>query len=150
MADTDENSESIVQRMKDKAQEMQSSIAEKLTEVSETGMEKLKDTAGELDELLPLIRDLGYSVDGIQIGVGLVPDAAIEIGGLTKTMDENAYHRILDEQKDKKVLCGVLRALQTASALHHKIHIVGMRSDSATITLGLPPKINLKFKKDVV
>jgi hypothetical protein len=30
---------------------------------------------------------------------------------------------------------------------HDKSHIVGMKSDSAAITLGLPPKITLKFKK---
>jgi len=49
--------------------------------------------------------------------------------------------------KDKKLLCSVLKTLQAASGLHDKIHIVGMKSDSATITLGLPPKITLKFKK---
>jgi uncharacterized OsmC-like protein len=83
----------------------------------------------------------------VQIGVGLIPDIVIEISGLTKTMDEKSYQRILEEKKDKKLLCSVLRTLQTASALHDKVHIAGMKSDTAAITLGLPPKVNLKFTK---
>ncbi|MGA2362556.1 MAG: hypothetical protein ABSG73_08835 [Candidatus Aminicenantales bacterium] len=100
-----------------------------------------------MDEGLPLIRELGYSVESIQIGVGLIPDIVIEISGLSKTMDKKAYHRIVEEKKDKKLLCSVLKTVQSASGLHDKIHIAGMKSDTAAITLDMPPKINLKFKK---
>lgn len=71
----------------------------------------------------------------------------IEISGLTKTMDEQSYQRLLKEKKDEKLLSSVLRTLQTASTLHDRVHIAGMKSDAAAITLGLPPKVNLKFTK---
>jgi hypothetical protein len=147
MTENDEKSGSVFQIMKDKAKGVQTGLAGTISKASEAGSTKLKEMTDEVDEILPLIRELGYSVDGIQVGVGLIPDIVIEISGLTKTLDEKAYRRILEEKKDKKLLCSVLKTLQTASGLHDKIHIVGMKSDSAAITLGLPPKINLKFKK---
>jgi hypothetical protein len=63
------------------------------------------------------------------------------------TENDEKSGSVFQKMKDKKLLCSVLKTLQTASGLHDKIHIVGMKSDSAAITLGLPPKINLKFKK---
>jgi hypothetical protein len=147
MTEEDGKIGSVFQRMKDKAKDVQTGVTEKISKASEAGWAKLKDTTAEVDEILPAIRELGYSVDGIQIGVGLIPDIVIEISGLTKTMDEPSYQRILEERKDKKLLCSVLRTLQTASGLHDKVHIAGMKSDTAAITLGLPPKVNLKFTK---
>lgn len=147
MSDNEEKGGSIFQKMKGRAKEMQADLAEKITQASEAGSNKLRETVEELNEILPVVHDLGYAVDGITVGVGLIPDIAIDISGLSKKMDEETYQRILKEKEDKKLLCAVLRTLQTSSGLHDKIHISGMKSDSATISLTLPPKINLKFKK---
>jgi hypothetical protein len=81
MTENDDKSESVFQKMKDKAKGVQTGIAGKISKASEAGWTKLKETT------------------------------------------------------------------QTASGLHDKIHIAGMKSDTAAITLDLPPKINLKFKK---
>jgi hypothetical protein len=40
-----------------------------------------------------------------------------------------------------------LRTLQTTSSWQQKIHFIDMGCDQATITLGIPPKITLKFAK---
>ncbi|MEN6310257.1 MAG: hypothetical protein ABFD80_01820, partial [Acidobacteriota bacterium] len=138
----------VFRMMKDKARGVQAGIAGKISQASEAGLTKLKEMTDEVNEILPLISELGYSVESIQVGVGLIPDIIIEISGLTKKMDEEAYRRILKEKEDKKLLCSVLRALQAASGLHDKIHIAGMKSDTGTLTLGQPPKVTLKFKKD--
>ncbi len=147
MPDGNEKNGSIFQKMKDKARGVQTEIAEKISQASEAGASKLKETGEELNEIVPLLHDLGYAAESIQIGVGLIPDISIEISGLTKKMDEAAYQRILEEKKDKKLVCGLLKTLQAQSALQDKIHIVGMKSDSAVITLTIPPKMNLKFRK---
>ncbi len=41
----------------------------------------------------------------------------------------------------------VLRALQTTSMWQQKIAFMDLGCDRATITLGIPPKITLKFDK---
>jgi hypothetical protein len=147
MADADEKGGALLQKLKDKAKDVRSSVAEKISEASEAGQEKLKEAMGEVNGIVPALGELGYSVESIQLGVGLIPDISIEVSGLTKTMDEATFHRVLEEQAGNKVLSVVLRTLQSASALQHKLHIMGMRSDTAVITLGLPPKLTLKFKK---
>ncbi|MEN6311286.1 MAG: hypothetical protein ABFD80_07075 [Acidobacteriota bacterium] len=148
MTENDNKNGSVFRMMKDKARGVQAGIAGKISQASEVGLTKLKEMTDEVNEILPLIGELGYSVESIQVGVGLIPDIIIEISGLTKKMDEEAYRRILAEKEGKKLLGNVLRTLQTTSGLHDKIHIAGMKSDTGTLTLGLPPKITLKFKKD--
>jgi hypothetical protein len=147
MAGNDEEDKSLAGRLKGKVQDVQSSITDALAGASEASVEKLKGAVTEVNELLPLIRELGYSVDGINVGIGLVPDVSISISGLTKTMDEALYRRILDEHKEDRILCGVLIALQSASAIQGKLQFLGMASDTCAITLGLPPKVSLHFKR---
>ena len=150
---SDENAEpaekegSLFQRMKEKAKEVQSSVADKIAETSEAAQDKVREKLNELNSLLPCIRELGYSVDSVQIGIGLLPDVGIDVSGLAKTMDEATYERVLEEQKDNKVISLILRTLHTASSWQQKIHLMEMISDQATITLGIPPKLTLKFHR---
>jgi hypothetical protein len=137
----------MLKKLKDKAMEVHASVAEKIADSSEASMEKLQEMMTEVNEISPVIRELGYTVDGINIEVGLIPAISLDISGMTKTMPEETYQRILEEHKDRNILINVIKTLQNASALQHKVHIIGMRSDNLTIALGLPPKVILKFKK---
>jgi hypothetical protein len=142
-----EKGESLLRRMKDRAKGVQTSVAEKLAETSEAAQDKLREKLNELNEMLPVIRELGYTVEGIDVGVGLLPEVGINVSGLTHTMDVATYERVLEEQKDKKMLGLILRTLQTTSAWQQKIHFMDMSCDRATITVGIPPKVTLKFEK---
>lgn len=132
---------------KEKLQEVQANIAEKINDASEVGMEKLQELMAEVDEISPILRELGYTLESLQVSVGLIPNVSIDIGGMTKTMPEETYQKVLEEHKDRKILISVVKTLQTVSALQQKVHFMGMRSDMVTITLGLPPKVILKFNK---
>ena len=131
----------------EKAKGMQDSVAEKIAETSEAAQDKFRDKLNELNSILPCIRELGYSVDAIHVGLGLLPDVSIEVSGLAKTMDNETYERVLEAQKDNKLTCLILRALQTTSVWQKKIHFMNMGCDHATVTLGIPPKMTLKFDK---
>lgn len=145
--DSPEKEESLFQRMKDKAKEVQSSVAEKIAETSEAAQDKVREKLNELNNLLPAIRELGYSVDGVQIGIGLLPEVGIDVSGLAKTMDQATYERVLEEQQDNKVISLILKTLNTASSWQQKIQLMEMVSDQATITLGIPPKLTIKFQR---
>lgn len=145
--DSPEKEESLFQRMKDKAKEVQSSVAEKIAETSEAAQDKVREKLNDLNNLLPAIRELGYSVDAVQIGIGLLPDVGIDVSGLAKTMDEATYERVLEEQQENKVISLILKTLHTASTWQQKIQLMEMVSDQATITLGIPPKLTLKFQR---
>jgi hypothetical protein len=145
--DTNPKNDSVLRRLKDRAEGLQAGVSEKLDAVSGSGMEEFKERIAELNEMIPLISELGYSVEDIRLGIGLLPEVGISISGLTKTMPDEAYNRIIVEQKEKPLLIGTIKALQNASAMQHRIHIMGMRADTASITLGFPPKIMLEFKK---
>jgi hypothetical protein len=148
LEDTNPTQDSILRRLKDKADEIQSGVSEKIAAVSGAGTEMFKDRIAELNEIVPLIGELGYCVENVGIGIGLMPEVTMAISGLTKTMPEATYNRVIAKESEKPLLVSVIKGLQTASALQDKIHILGMRADTATITLGLTPKITLEFKKD--
>lgn len=67
---------------------------------------------------------------------------------MSKTIEDAKYRQILEEHKGHKLRISVIKTLQTTSSMHQKIRFMQMQSDNAAITLGFPPKINLKFKKD--
>ena len=146
-SEKDEKEESLFQRMKEKAKEVQSSVAEKIADASEAAQDKVREKLNELNSLLPCIRELGYSVDAVQIGIGLLPEVGIDVSGLSKTMDEATYQRVLEEQKENRVISLILKTLNTASSWQQKIQLMEMVSDQATITLGIPPKLTLKFNR---
>lgn len=146
-SEKDEKEESLFQRMKEKAKEVQSSVAEKIADASEAAQDKVREKLNELNSLLPCIRELGYSVDAVQIGIGLLPEVGIDVSGLSKTMDEGTYQRVLEEQKENRVISLILKTLNTASSWQQKIQLMEMVSDQATITLGIPPKLTLKFNR---
>jgi hypothetical protein len=145
--ETDTTEESIINKLKGKAIEVHADIAEKISDASEAGMEKVQKMIAELDEISPFISELGYTVEGVKVSVGLIPDVSIDIGGMTKTMPEEIYRRIMEEQKDRKMLVSIIKTLQAVSALQQKVHFMGMLSDNISITLGFPPKVSLNFKK---
>jgi len=97
MADIEEEDRSLTGRFKGKVQDVQSGISVALSGASEAGVEKFKGAVEEVNALLPLVSELGYSVDAVGFGIGLVPDVSIQVSGLTQTMDETIYRRILDE-----------------------------------------------------
>jgi hypothetical protein len=144
-----EKNGALLQKLKDKTKEISSSVTEKISDAALAGQDKLNESMGDIDGIASSIRELGYSLNSISVGVGLIPDIQFELSGLTKIMDEATFERVTEEHKESKIICAVLKTLQTASILQSKIHIMEMRSDVATITLGLPPKLTLKFKKNV-
>jgi len=148
MENNDEKAGVLLKKFKDKTKEISSCVTEKISDATQAGQDKLEESIGNINGITSAIRELGYSLNGISIGVGLIPDIQFELSGLTKTMDESTFERIMEEQKESKIICATLKALQTASILQNKIHIMGMCSDVAVITLGFPPKISLKFKKN--
>ena len=143
-----EDKESLFQRLKGVARDVQSTVAEKIAETSEAAQEKLREKLDELNGLLPAIREVGYTVDAVQVGIGLLPEIGIDVSGLARTMDAEAFERVMEEQKENKVIGLILRTLQTTSSWQQKIHFANLGCDQATITLGLPPRITLKFTKD--
>ncbi len=144
----DQTNDSILRRVKAKAGEMQADALEKVAAISGAGAEEFRARIADMDEVIPIIAELGYTLQGVRIGIGLIPDIGLTISGLTKTMPEDRYNRVLEEHKDKPLLIGVVKSLQAASALQQKIHMIGMRADTASITLSVPPKVSLEFRRE--
>lgn len=127
---------------------MQDGVEDKIADVSEAAQDKVEKAINDVNEILPVIQELGYTVDGVNIAIGIIPDITIDISGLAKTIEDTKYQQILEEHKGHTLRISVVKALQTMSSMHQKIRFGQMESDNASITLGLPPKITLKFKKN--
>jgi len=148
MEEGDKPNDSILQRLKGKADTFREDAAGKLAEITGAAGEEVRQRLAEVNDIVPLIAELGYSLDGITLGLGLMPDIQLKISGLSRTMPEGTYRRVLEEHRDRAMLIAVVKALQTASETHQRIRILGMHSDNASLTLGLPPKVSLEFKKN--
>jgi hypothetical protein len=81
-----------------------------------------------VNEILPVIQELGYAVDGVSIALGIIPDVTIDISGLAKTIEDAKYQQILEEHKGHKLRISVVKTLQTASSMHQKIRFGQMQA----------------------
>ncbi len=134
--------------VQDKISDASGAVQEKIADATEAVQGKISDAIGEVNEIMPVIKELGYTVDGINIAVGLIPDVTLDISGLAKTVEDSRYREMLEEHKGHTLRIGVIKALQNLSVMQQKIQIGRMQSDNASITLGFPPKVSLEFRRE--
>jgi hypothetical protein len=121
-------------------------------------MGKAKDFAGSanegvskmLDEFnaaLPTMRALGFTVQDIQVGMGLLPEVKAKLAASADNIDVKAIDEIIQKKSEQKTLVTVLKALQTAYNVRDRLGDLGLKGVEINATLGLPPNISIGFIK---
>jgi hypothetical protein len=131
--------------VKDKTSDVADALSVKVTALKEAGADKIKNYMDEISHGLPLIEEAGFKVDGINIDLSLPPDISI---GFSKTNEvtSETIQLLIEDNQDKKLLCLILNALQSANNLQSKITMDKFVFAGVSIKLGLPPEVSLKYK----
>ncbi len=111
------------------------------------------DTAGKLVEdfnaALPTMRALGFTVEDIQVAMGLLPEVNAKLVADAANIDVKALDEMIAKRSDQKTLVAVLKALQTAYSLRDQFGDFGLKGVVIDLTLGLPPKVGIGFVRTV-
>ena len=96
----------------------------KLSNLKDTGVEKVKSTLKDFENALPIIKKAGYNLNELNVGVGLPPSIIASFS--IKKVSEKEYSAALDEIDSNKVGKAVLNALNSASKMKEKLEIKSM------------------------
>ena len=111
------------------------------------------DTVGKLlDDFhaaLPTMRALGFTVEDIQVAMGLLPEVNAKLVATAANIDVKALDEMIAKTSEQKTLAAVLKALQTAYSLRDQLGDFGLKGVVVNLTLGLPPKVGIGFVKTV-
>ena len=116
---------------------------EKLSNLKDTGVEKVKSTLKDFENALPIIKKAGYNLNELNVGVGLPPSIIASFS--IKKVSEKEYSAALDEIDSNKVGKAVLNALNSASKMKEKLEIKSMTMNEIHVEIGLIPKVNLIY-----
>ena len=115
----------------------------KLSNLKDTGVEKVKSTLKDFENALPIIKKAGYNLNVLNVGVGLPPSIIASFS--IKKVSEKEYSAALDEIDSNKVGKAVLNALNSASKMKEKLEIKSMTMNEIHVEIGLIPKVNLIY-----
>jgi predicted regulator of amino acid metabolism with ACT domain len=120
--------------------------ARELTNSASDAVSKLLD---EFNAALPTMKALGFSVEDLQVAMGLLPEVHAKLIAAADNIDVKAIDGIVAKKSEQKTLVAVLKALQAAYNVRDQLGDLGLKGVEIDLTLGIPPKVSIGFMKKV-
>ena len=130
--------------LKAKVTDVKELITEQVASVSEMGLAKLNETLIDFNEALPALREAGYTLNGVNIEIGVPPKIVANFSGGGGAPDEK-IEALLAKNVDRKLTVMLIRSVQQATKLQSNINIIGLKPLGLAIEIGLVPKVVVKF-----
>jgi hypothetical protein len=124
-----------------KAKDQAASTASKLKDVSAT---KIADTVEDFNAALPVLREAGYMLNSVDIGIGIPPKVSATFIASPDVSPENV-ERVMAEHADKKLTLLLMKSLYQAWQLQMKLKIAGLKPMGLSVEIGLVPNVTVRF-----
>jgi hypothetical protein len=138
----------------EKAQEKLSDVTESISDIAEIdfmdqakdyGVDKLNDIWDTINNHSKVINDAGYRINGVNLIISIPPAIGTEFSRIEIVSDE-VEKKLLEENKEHKILYGILKALFKANNMLINVRSGGFMFKGLVMTIGASiPKIDLKF-----
>ena len=112
-------------------------------------LEMANRAAREVNEALPILKALGLSVRDLHARMAGMPEIRFTVVGAVEAIEPNKLKSLIEGHADKTLLVAVLQALRLAAGLKDQLGDLGFRGVVVTVTVGLPPNIDVSFVSDV-
>jgi hypothetical protein len=120
--------------------------AQGLTNSASDAVSKLLD---EFNAALPTMKALGFSVEDLQVGMGVLPEVKAKLIADADNVDVKAIDGMIEKKSEQKTLVVVLKGLQAAYNVRGQLGDLGLKGVEIDLTLGIPPKVSIGFMKKV-
>lgn len=120
---------------------------DKVKVLSNSASDTVSRMLDEFNAALPVMQALGFSVEDIQVSMGLLPEVSAKLIAATDKIDVKMLGEMIQAKSEQKTLVAVLKALQTAYTVRDQLGDLGLKGVEVDVTLGLPPKISIGFLK---
>jgi predicted regulator of amino acid metabolism with ACT domain len=122
------------------------SMLNKARDLAGPASETISKLLDEFNAALPVMQALGFSVEDIQVTMGLLPEISAKLTAEAAKIDVKALDEMM-KKSEQKTLVAVLKALQTAYNIRDQLGDLGLKGIEIDVTLGIPPKISIGFVK---
>ena len=119
-------------------------IAEQAAGISEIGLAKMNETLADFNAALPALREAGYTLDGVNIDLGVPPRIVANFSSSGAASDET-IERLLAENAERNLTAMLVKSINQAAKLQSKINIKGLKPRGLSVEIGLVPRIVVKF-----
>jgi hypothetical protein len=75
----------------------------------------------EFNEALPTMRALGFTINDLRVGAGLLPEIGAKLVASTDTIEVAKIHELIEKHPDNKTLVAALKALELAFNVRRQI-----------------------------
>jgi predicted regulator of amino acid metabolism with ACT domain len=123
------------------------SMLNKARDLAGPASETISKLLDEFNAALPVMQALGFSVEDIQVTMGLLPEISAKLTAEAAKIDVKALDEMIKKKSEQKTLVAVLKALQTAYNIRDQLGDLGLKGIEIDVTLGIPPKISIGFVK---
>jgi hypothetical protein len=98
----------------------------------------------DFNAALPALREVGYTLDGMNIDLGVPPKIVANFSGGDSAPDEKV-EELLKENAGHDLTVLLVKSIHQATKLQARITIKGLRPRGLSIEIGLVPKVVVKF-----
>ena len=127
-----------------KAGEAKAEVKAKAGEIVDAGAAKLNELLADFNAALPVIRQGGYTLAGVDIDVGLPPKVTAAFSVSDDVSDERV-EQLVTEHAERKLTVMLLKSLHRARTLQMKIQIGGLKPKGLAVQVGIIPTVTVKF-----
>jgi len=138
----------LLNKAKDKTQEVSSSVKEKVENTKDSlgNLSKVvEEMINNLNEALPILKEYGFGLIELEIELGVPPKLVTHFDMSNEDFTEELRDKILDEMQNNKIASLIVKSLYNAYNLQKKIKIKDLKFAEIEIEASLPPSVKLKF-----
>jgi hypothetical protein len=128
----------------DRAKKAKDQAATTASKLKDVGATKISDTVDDFNAALPVLREAGYVLSSVDIGIGIPPKVSATFIASADVSPENV-ERVMAEHTDKKLTLLLMKSLYQAWQLQMKLKIAGLKPMGLSVEIGLVPNVTVRF-----
>ena len=115
-----------------------------LSDLKEAGSEKINALVNKIEDLAPLLDQMGFNMNELDVGIGIPPEINLAFTK-EKDVDAETIELLLKENVDKPLLSMIIHSLQNADALVKAMNLSNYRLGQLSMKIGVPPDMSIKL-----
>ncbi len=119
-----------------------------LKNIKEMSQDKLKTLVNDILGLAPLIDVTGFNMKDVSVDVNIPPGISLQFVK-EKEVDPGTIEKLMEENKDKKILILIVQGLKKADDLQKGMNLSHYLFRGLSMKIGIPPDISLKYTRNV-
>jgi predicted regulator of amino acid metabolism with ACT domain len=124
-----------------------SNVLERTRKLTDTTSEAVSKFLDEFNAALPTIKALGFSVQDIQVSMGILPEIHAKLIADAADVNVETLDQLIKKKSAEKTLVAVLKGLQTAYNVRDQLGDLGLSAVAIDVKLGIPPSVGIGFFK---